>query len=91
MLASLLPDDSDEELLPGNSGRSVLRCNELPGGVPPDSSDRNFRLSSGQLMQDVIPKTPAKAVATVMITLRTTPHTDFDFVLMLFGFNVKNK
>lgn len=40
-------------------------------------------------MQDVIPKTPAKAVATVMITLRTTPHTDFDFVLMLFGFNVK--
>lgn len=40
-------------------------------------------------MQDVIPKTPANAVATVMITLRTTPHTDFDFVLMLFGFNVK--
>lgn len=35
-------------------------------------------------MQDVIPKTPANAVATVMITLRTTPHTDFDFVLMLF-------
>lgn len=40
-------------------------------------------------MQDVIPKTPANAVATVMITLRTMPHTDFDFVLMLFGFNVK--
>ena len=40
-------------------------------------------------MQDVMPKTPANAVATVMMTLRTTPHTDFDFVLMLFGFNVK--
>ena len=36
-------------------------------------------------MQDVIPKTPANAVATVMITLRTMPHTDFDFVLMLLS------
>ena len=29
------------------------------------------------------PKAPAKAVATVMITLRTMPHTDFDFVSSL--------
>ena len=39
-------------------------------------------------MQEVIPKTPANAVATVMIVLRTMPHTDFDFVLMLFGVGV---
>lgn len=26
------------------------------------------------------PKAPAMAVATVMITLRTMPHTDFDFL-----------
>lgn len=42
-------------------------------------------------MQDVIPKTPANAVATVMITLRTMPHTDFDFVLMLFGYLIETQ
>lgn len=33
------------------------------------------------------PKAPAMAVATVMITLRTMPHTDFDFLssLMMIG------
>ena len=33
------------------------------------------------------PKAPAKAVATVMITLRTMPHTDLDFLssLMMIG------
>lgn len=31
-------------------------------------------------MQEVKPNTPANAVATVIITLRTMPHTDFDFV-----------
>ena len=32
-------------------------------------------------------KAPAMAVATVMITLRTMPHTDFDFLssLMMIG------
>ena len=34
---------------------------------------------SHQCMQEVIPNTPAKAVTTVTITLRTMPHTDFDF------------
>lgn len=29
------------------------------------------------------PKAPAMAVATVMITLRTMPHTDFDFLSLL--------
>ena len=29
------------------------------------------------------PKAPAMAVATVMITLRTMPHTDFDFLSSL--------
>jgi hypothetical protein len=37
-------------------------------------------------MQEVIPNTPAKAVATVAITLRTMPHTDFDF----FSINLIN-
>lgn len=34
-------------------------------------------------MQEVRPNTPAKVVATVIITLRTMPHTDFDFVFSL--------
>ena len=37
------------------------------------------RDDSHQCMQEVIPNTPAKAVTTVTITLRTMPHTDFDF------------
>lgn len=37
------------------------------------------RDGSHQCMQEVIPNTPAKAVTTVTITLRTMPHTDFDF------------
>ena len=41
---------------------------------------------SHQCMQEVIPNIPAKAVATVTITLRTMPHTDFDF----FSINLLN-
>ena len=33
--------------------------------------------------QALKPKAPAKAVATVMITLRTMPHTGFDFFSMM--------
>lgn len=38
-------------------------------------------------LQEPRPKAPAKAVATVMITLSTMPHTDFDFLssLMMIG------
>lgn len=42
--------------------------------------------SSHQCMQEVTPNTPAKAVTTVTITLRTTPHTDLDF----FSINLLN-
>ena len=41
---------------------------------------------SHQGMQEVKPNIPAKAVATVTITLRTMPHTDFDF----FSINLLN-
>ena len=34
-------------------------------------------------LQEPRPKAPAKAVATVMITLSTMPHTDFDFLSSL--------
>ena len=40
-LQNLLPDDNGEEPLRRNSCHSVLLNNELPGGVPPDSFDRN--------------------------------------------------
>lgn len=46
----------------------------------------NERDGSHQCMQEVIPNTPAKAVATVTITLRTMPHADFDF----FSINLLN-
>ncbi len=32
--------------------------------------------------QELMPNTPANAVATATMVLRTMPHTDFDFVLM---------
>lgn len=40
-LQILVPDGTDGELLPGSFCRIVLPNNELPGGAPPDSSDRN--------------------------------------------------
>lgn len=39
-------------------------------------------------MQELIPNTPARAVATATSALRTMPHTDFDFVLMLFKYEL---
>ena len=47
------------------------------------------RDDSHRPMQELKPNTPARAVATATMVLRTMPHTDFDFVLMLFGFYVK--
>lgn len=46
--------------------------------------NNNERDSSHQCMQEVIPNTPAKAVTTVTITLRTMPHTDLDFFSITF-------
>jgi hypothetical protein len=41
------------------------------------------RDDSHRPMQEVRPNTPASAVATAMIDLRTMPHTDFDFVAIM--------
>ena len=42
------------------------------------------RDDSHRPMQELKPNTPARAVATATMVLRTMPHTDFDFVLMFF-------
>ena len=42
------------------------------------------RGGSHRPMQELKPNTPARAVATATMVLRTMPHTDFDFVLMFF-------
>jgi hypothetical protein len=59
-----------------------LLNNELPGGVPPDSFDRNCLLSYLYAMQALRPSTPARAEATAITTLMITLQVDFDFFSM---------
>ena len=42
------------------------------------------RDDSHRPVKELKPNTPARAVATATMVLRTMPHTDFDFVLMFF-------
>ena len=42
------------------------------------------RDDSHRPVKELKPNTPARAVATATMVLRTMPHTDFDFVFMFF-------
>ena len=43
------------------------------------------RDDSHRPMQELRPNTPANAVANATMDLRIMPHSDFDFVLIVFG------
>ena len=62
---------------------SVWRCNELSGGEPPDSFDRNCLISYVYLVQALKPNILANVVLMAITTLRITPQMDFDSFFMI--------
>lgn len=71
--------DVTETAVPNVVAAAILKAqaHALRRGRAMNNEQRNRAHS---YLQEPNPKAPAIAVATVMITLRTMPHTDFDFL-----------
>ena len=74
--------DVTETAVPDVVTAAVFKAQAHALGRGRAMNDKQRNYAHGYL-QALKPKAPAKAVATVMITLRTMPHTGFDFFSMM--------